>query len=804
MTERYRCINGRRRERLISVGLNGIDFLEVSLDQTTLSITFVTSTGLPTLTDAVVITGGVRYPPPEIGGVIVSPADSTTLIITLKPGQLTDYSPYTLSLQTPGGGIPVGFDPESVSVEFSFKIGCPSPFDCADDEADDDQPPDVAPDLNYFARDWSGFRDLMLDRISGLAPQFVDDTAVDHLVTHVEALAYVADHLSYRLDAIANETDMFRARSRVSLRRHARLVDYTVHEGANARVFAQIDYAGIDGAVLTSRTPMTVATTVPGVTISADQFGSIAPFRPVCFETMHDLALFAGNNKLDFHTWSGEGCLLPRGATRATVVKQSAVLARGDFLLLMEIVSPTAKTADADRRKRHVVRLTEVIERLDPVENVIVFDIVWAPSDALPFDLVISAEFSEPGQPAQTVICAESRGNIVLADHGMTLPVSGLTSDSMRQALTPRLSPAVPPDNRPWRPRLIEGPLTHAAPVDLSPATALPATDAIASDPAAALPQLTLRESFRPWSARRDLLSSERFDRHFVVEIENDGSARLRFGDGIMGQAPLAGERLMAAARIGRHTDGSIGADVLRQAVTSLPGIISVTNPLPAQGGVSGVEPVRVRIEAPHAFRVQERAVTEADYAEMAERHPAVASARGQVRWTGSWRTSFVYIDRVGGLPVESDRAFHDELMRHMDRYRLCGIDIALKDAISAPLDMTLSVCVSNNALRSSVRRDLLEQLGSGMFGNAHRAFFHPDNFTFGTPLYVSHVLAAAMSVPGVASAEITGLTRRGRPDMGDLAKGVMKPFGFEVLRLYNDPNYPEHGQLTLDLRGGK
>src|SRR5262249_27233767 len=135
---------------------------------------------------------------------------------------------------------------------------------------------------------------------------------------------------------------------------------------------------------------------------------------------------------------------------------------------------------------------------------------------------------------------------------------------------------------------------------------------------------------------------------------------------------------------------------------------------------------------------------------------------------------------------------------------RLCGIDIVLKDAIAVALDMTLAVCLLPGALRASARRDLTALFGAGYLPDGQRAFFHPDNFTFGTPLYLSQVIAAAMAVPGVASAEVRQLGRRDQPGAQGLARGVITPFEFEILRLDNDPNYPENGVLTLDVKGGK
>ena len=75
----------------------------------------------------------------------------------------------------------------------------------------------------------------MLDRLSLLAPGWTERSTPDVGIALVELLAYVADELSYRQDAVATEAYLQTGAPRTSLRRHARLVDYVVHEGANAR-----------------------------------------------------------------------------------------------------------------------------------------------------------------------------------------------------------------------------------------------------------------------------------------------------------------------------------------------------------------------------------------------------------------------------------------------------------------------------------------------------------------------------------------------------------------------------------------
>src|SRR6185436_19261624 len=98
------------------------------------------------------------------------------------------------------------------------------------------------PDINYLARDYASFRQLILDRLAVIMPDWRERHVPDIGVMLVEVLAYVADYLSYYQDAVATEAYLDTARQRISVRRHARLVDYVLHEGCNARawVFVQV------------------------------------------------------------------------------------------------------------------------------------------------------------------------------------------------------------------------------------------------------------------------------------------------------------------------------------------------------------------------------------------------------------------------------------------------------------------------------------------------------------------------------------------------------------------------------------
>ncbi len=118
-------------------------------------------------------------------------------------------------------------------------------------------------------------------------PGWTETHLPDIGVMLVDLLAYVGDQLSYYQDAVATEAYLGTARQRISLRRHARLVDYRVHEGCNARAWVTIaaaaDYQlALDGALFCTAFPNAPA---PGILQPGDfakaPAGSCTVFEPL-------------------------------------------------------------------------------------------------------------------------------------------------------------------------------------------------------------------------------------------------------------------------------------------------------------------------------------------------------------------------------------------------------------------------------------------------------------------------------------------------------------------------------------------
>ncbi|MDB6158428.1 MAG: hypothetical protein JWO04_2134 [Gammaproteobacteria bacterium] len=798
--------------------LNGIQYLELSPSQRTLEVHFVHPLSLvpniPLRAVNVEIRGGVRIRDPQVTG--ISWADDVLSVDVAASG---DFSIYTLRLVANAGvgAPPAGIDPALAQIDFRFKVDCPSDFDCK--PADTCVPElSVGPPIDYLARDYTSFRRLILDRLVALMPNRRERNPADLWVTLAEAVAFRGDELSYYQDAVATEAYLGTARQRVSVRRHARLLDYAFHDGCNSRVWVALGADGAaDGITLPGCDPTTglggtqLLTNVPGLpaSITADaaqsalNAGAVQPF-----ELLAPITLYTAHNAIRFYSWSDDECCLPKGATSAFLCDDEVNRLRlrtGDVLILeAKKNTTTGDTIDVDTQQRTAVRLTSVDPeapltdgvrgvpdtRLDPVTGQAFVEIRWADGDALPFALCLSKRIGGALTTEMAGVCA----NVGLADHGSTVP----GTDTLTAQPGGRVQ-RFPLD------RTVLAPLTQQAlaRVPGSDDTTLidvtaSAASAMVRDVADVRPAIDVRSEgdLRRWIARRDLLASDSEAAEFVVETENDGHAVLRFGDGVNGRAPHSAETFNARLRIGNGLVGNVGAEAIGHVVAN--GVKGVRNPMAAQGGIDSQPISQARLYAPQAFRRQERAVTADDYATMMELEPRVQRAVATRRWTGSWYTMFITVDRRGQDGIDPE--FEDELRAFIERYRLAGHDVEIDAPTLVPLDIELHVCVKPGYFAADVEQRLLDVFSASRLPGGGTGFFFPDRFTFGQSVYLSAVIATAMAVPGVAYATPVRFQRLGRKAAGEIASGRIPMARLEIARLDNDPNAPENGRLRFDV----
>ena len=885
---KYFCCTENRRHRVRNhPTLNGLDYLEVidlrQLPDGTwvaqLALHFLKALPMTVLPEMVTLSieGGERITHFLFDSATIDAADRQRFTVDVIP--MGDFSSYTLMVDEAGE---VDIDPLLRSIEFSFTVECDNDFDCAVEQPCVTPASLPQPEIDYLAKDYASFRQVMLDRLSLLIPDWQSRNAADLNMVLVELFAYVGDYLSYQQDAIATEAYLNTARSRVSVQRHARLVDYFMHNGSNARAWVQI---AVNAPVaIPAKTQLMTQTTGFASRIAPDSltYTQILQQAPIIFETLQDALLYPNLNRIEFYTWGEENCCLPKGATTATLLGHFPQLKAGNVLIFAEIRgAQTGDPADANKARRHPLRLTHVRLSHDPLDNVDVTEISWSALDALPEAFCIkpvSASLEDSGLEEVTTIIF---GNIVLADQGATTIEEIEESVPYPHIELPQPSsfcdvtePVFIPQR--YRPALLNSPLTqalrsdqkelfhlsfdvswreqldsHTLPINLNSALrargliydndvsvqgqapqwsisdaqrayVLTESDGILGGytigqpvsilakmaPAEALPAIELRavssdgDDPSVWLPQRDLLSSDAGDRDFVVEVENDQRAYLRFGDNEFGLRPSPETQFTAIYRVGNGSSGNVGSDTITHIVSSDNAIVSIRNLLPAWGGAEPETIANVRQQAPYAYRQQARAVTPADYATFAEKHPSVQRAIASLRWTGSWHTVFLTVDRLDGVPVTAD--FENELRAFLEPFRLAGHDLEISAPQYASLEIDMTICVRPDYFCSDVRQVMQSQFTSGYRPDGSPGLLHPDNFTFGQTVYLSPLYAAALAIEGVESVEITRFHRQGQVDSQPLADGKLTVNRLEIPRLENNPSFPERGVLRLTCAGGK
>ncbi|MEM1076111.1 MAG: putative baseplate assembly protein [Pseudomonadota bacterium] len=823
MTQRTRSFLDERREALAAspAAVNGIAGIEINGAVATLR--FVKALpgpgGIPTTLlgpSDFTVRGGDR-----IIGVSVETVDINGDALDLTFSREGDFSAYTLSIDDNVQG----YDPILREITFRFRVHCDTDIDCESDP-DLPGPPEEEPRLDYLARDYESYRAMMLDRLAVTTPEMTERHPASLEITLVEWMAALGDDLSYKLDKISTEYALETARLRRSAARHARLVGYRMHNGASARVLAHVDVSVPSVPLDASDLSFTTASPALGAdVVPQTQLGQAHTQGALIFEPAQDMILRQAHNRIDLHHWGDRDAVLAKGATEAWLRDPDTALslAAGDLLILVESRDPsTSRAEDADPTHRHAVRLIadpDVVE--DPLELVAgsplrVQRVTWGAEDALPFQLCVGA------RPAGQQL-SHALGNVVVADHGFSLPEpEDLGTAPVRtnpEFVEDPTSPGPPKPlvaldrHRPFAPALVRKDLTFSAGAFASGDPSTPAARVTSVRPSECRAAMRLTSTLEPdtWQARADLLEDGPNALVFVPEVADDGTTTLRFGrthgdvPSSHGKTPQAGDAFLAHYRVGTGTIGNIGADALRHVAASplaIASVTGVTNPLPAVGGARRETIAEVSQRAPVSFLKQQRAVTLADYETLLTAHPDVQRAHARKRWLGGWSAIFLSVDRVGSIEV--DEEFKTALLAYLEPFRMMGHDLTVDAPIYIPLQVEIHACVDPDHFAEDVSEALEEAFSTGYLRSGEMAFFHPDNVSFSSRIYLSHIYRQAMDVPGVRDVQVLEFRRAASPTSNAIDAGVLTFGPREIPILANDPNHPDQGELLITAEGGR
>ena len=270
---------------------------------------------------------------------------------------------------------------------------------------------------------------------------------------------------------------------------------------------------------------------------------------------------------------------------------------------------------------------------------------------------------------------------------------------------------------------------------------------------------------WKRWDLVDSFDESDMDDTHFrfhpaVGEVELGPSIHTRKqGWKQRGAIPTKGSRLrMTRYRYGGGAGGAVEANALSQLRNPIPGIGSVTNPLPATGGVDGEPLDRARDRAALELRTRYRAVTAEDYAFLAC-EDTVDVARACCLPPGPGEAVPVYIlpavvgpERfmtfeqltAGEELLESVRTF-------LDLKRMVGTSVHVMPVPLRAVTVVTDVAIRRSAHALEVKQDIkhaLECFINPLIGGGARDGC--EGWGFGRPLNEGELYSLVQDVDGV------------------------------------------------------
>jgi len=257
-------------------------------------------------------------------------------------------------------------------------------------------------------------------------------------------------------------------------------------------------------------------------------------------------------------------------------------------------------------------------------------------------------------------------------------------------------------------------------------------------------------EPLVPWFEVSTLMDAVGTDTAWSQTTDENGVVTISFGDDINGAVPPSGLNIYAAYRVGGGTVGNLASNQIVDIATPLIGV-SVSSSTAMTGGANAESIDQIRVNAPRAYRTQDRAVTLKDFGNLALGVSSVSQANAVAN---TYTNVTVYITAVGNtVPTQG---LLDVVTTYLQDRAMAGATVTAQAAsfVSVNVGSTGSPVVvgCDPRYNPSAMQTKATQAIQGLFD--------PANVTFGQRLSVSSVYAAINAIPGVSYVVIPLMAR--------------------------------------------
>lgn len=232
---------------------------------------------------------------------------------------------------------------------------------------------------------------------------------------------------------------------------------------------------------------------------------------------------------------------------------------------------------------------------------------------------------------------------------------------------------------------------------------------------------LTVRVNDIAWSQIDSLHDAGPQDEAYMVQIDDDGTTRVIFGDGSHGKRlPTGSANITAQYRAYMGVEGEVAQETLIQLKTRPLGIREVINASAAGGAAPPIDLESARLRVPGSVRTLGRIVSLSDYGDFARSFTGIGKVRADIVWYRGKRVVHVTVAPVTNSVFEPSSPKLVTLRQAMNRLRDPSLPLVVQPHEARFFTLEAKVVHDSRHLMENVEKEIFNALESA-FGYERR-----------------------------------------------------------------------------------
>lgn len=243
-----------------------------------------------------------------------------------------------------------------------------------------------------------------------------------------------------------------------------------------------------------------------------------------------------------------------------------------------------------------------------------------------------------------------------------------------------------------------------------------------------------------PWNQVASLQSSLSSDLAWAQTVNAAGVVTVNFGDGINGFIPPAGLNIYANYRVGGGVIGNLSSNSVVDIASPILGV-TISGSSAMTGGANPETIDHIRVNAPKSFTTQQRAVTLADYGNLALQLATISQANAVANTYGNIT---VYLAATGN--TAPSQSILDTTTTFLQARALAGTVVTCAACTIVPINVGSTGSPVAITCSSRYNPTSIQTLATQAIQN----LFSTSNATIGARVPLSAFYSALFNIPGV------------------------------------------------------